>query len=44
MKKMPPAIRKMRTIERVLIDNVTSLEDFDKMLDDPQFNLYLKIK
>ena len=34
----------MRTIERVLIDKVANLEDFDKLLDDPQFDLYLKMK
>jgi len=34
----------MKTIERVFIEKVSNLEDFDKMLEDPQLSLLLKVK
>ena len=43
-KKVKPQIKRMMTIERVLIDRVNNLEDFEEMLDDPDFNLMLKLK
>lgn len=44
IKNLPPAFKKMKTIERVFIEKVSNLEDFDKMLEDPQLSLLLKVK
>lgn len=37
-----PAIKKMKTIERVLVEKFSKFNSIEDMIDDPEINLYLR--